>query len=98
MICSSFEWTSIGLPHGIEVVGRPHIKSWASSFKVQAVADFFYAIVLGLFDFNCTSGRGVVGNFSLGLEEVSYSGTEAYAKAFAVVLFVEIVLQVYWNF
>ena len=32
------------------------------------------------------------------LVEESYTGTEAYAKAFAVVLFVDIVLQIYWHF
>ena len=36
-----FEWTSVGLPHRVEVVGSPHIKTWASGFEVKAIANFF---------------------------------------------------------
>ena len=86
------EWASIGLPHAVEVVRGPDIEAWATYLHIDAIANFFQAIIFCLLDFDCSCSGRVEGNFALCLVEEAYFGTDAYAEAFAVVVLVDVVL------
>ena len=86
------EGASVGLPHAVEVVGGPDIESWATCLHIDAIANFFQAIVFCLLDFDCSCSGRVERNFALCLVEEAYFGADAHAKAFAVVVLVDVIL------